>query len=351
MQKEQEKFLKDLIDAPSPSGYEWPAAKVYRDYVKQYADEVTTDVMGSVIAVKNPGGSPKVMLAGHIDEIGLIVHYIDDNGFLYFDQIGGVDPSVLPGCRVSIHTEKGPVTGVIGRTAIHQLEREERGKSLKLSDLWIDLGVKDKKAAEKLVRVGDPVTVSYGLEKFQDKVVSRAFDDKAGAFVVAEVLRILKDKKIKAAVYATATTQEELGLRGARASAFAIDAEVGVAVDVTHANDYPTANKSKFGAVDLGKGPALTRGANVTPKVEKMLIKIAEDKKIPFQIEANGSGTGTDANIIQMTRNGIATALISIPLRYMHTPSEVASIEDIENAAKLIAAFVENLEPNTDWTP
>lgn len=352
MKKEQSDFLENLINAPSPSGYEGPAAKVFRNYVKDYADKITTDVMGSVIAVKNPTGSPKIMLAGHIDEIGMIIHYIDDNGFLYFQEIGGIDPGVLPGSRVSIYTEKGPITGVIGRTAVHLIEKEERGKALKLSDLWIDIGAKNKKDALKLVQVGDAATVSYQMQKLQDNlVVSRAFDDKAGVFVIAEVLRLLKGKKIGAAVYATATTQEELGLRGARISAFSIDAEVGIAIDVTHGNDFPTSSKTKHGEVDLGKGPVLTRGANVTPAVEKMLISTAKKHNIPLQIEANGGGTGTDANIMQMTKSGMATGLISIPLRYMHTPSEVISTEDLENAARLIARFIEELESGTNWTP
>jgi len=352
MEKEQFDFLEKLIDAPSPSGYESAAAKVYRDYVKPYCDNVTTDVMGSVVAVKNPGGNPKIMLAGHIDEIGLIIHYIDDKGFLYFQEIGGIDPGVLPGCRVSIYTDKGPITGVIGRTAVHLIEKEDRGKALKLADLWIDIGAKDKKEAQKLVQVGDAATVSYKLEKLQGNlVVSRAFDDKAGVFVIAEVLRLLQGKKINAAVYATATTQEELGLRGARTSAFSIDAEVGIAVDVTHGNDFPTSSKTKHGEVDLGKGPVMTRGANVTPKVEKLLAETAKKNKIPLQVEAQGGGTGTDANIMQMTKSGMATGLISIPLRYMHTPSEILSTEDLDNAAKLIAAFIEQLEPKTDWTP
>lgn len=352
MKKEQTEFFTKLIDAPSPSGYEAPAAKVYKEYIMQFADEITTDVMGSVIAVKNPKGTPRVMLAGHIDEIGMIIHYIDEQGFLYFSEIGGVDPGVLPGSRVSIYSDQGIVVGVIGRTAIHQLEKEERGKALKLSELWIDIGAKDKKEAEKLVRIGDPVTVSYGFENLKNNLaVSRGFDDKAGVFVIAEVMRLLADKNIKPAVFATATTQEELGLRGARTSAFSIDAQVGIAVDVTHGNDYPGVSKSKFGQIDLGKGPVITRGANVTPKVEKMLIELAEKNKIPYQIEAIGHGTGTDANIMQMTRNGMATGLVSIPLRYMHTPSEVVDTADLENAAKLIAAFVEALDEKLDWTP
>ncbi len=352
MKTEQYNFLENLINAPSPSGYEGAAAKVYRDYVKKYADEVTTDVMGSVIAVKNPSAGSKVMLAGHIDEIGMIIHYIDDKGFLYFQEIGGIDPSVLPGARVDIHTSKGFVRGIIGRTAIHMLEREERGKALKLSDLWIDIGAKDKKEAEKLVTIGDAATVSYGLEKLLgNKILSRAFDDKAGVFVIAETLRLLVDKKIAVSVSAVATTQEEVGRRGARTAAFNVDAEVGIAVDVCHGIDYPTANKSKNGDIELGRGPVILRGANATPKLAEILIETAKKNKIPYQIEAGGGDSGTDAFIMQLNKSGMATAVVSVPVRYMHTPGEVADSEDMENAAKLVATFIEVLSAKTDWTP
>lgn len=352
MQKEQYDFLEKLIAAPSPSGYEWPAAQVYRDYISKYADKVETDVMGSVLASKNPAGKVKLMLAGHVDEIGLIVHYIDDKGFVYFHEIGGVDPSVLPGARVDVHTKKGVIRGIIGRTAIHLLEKEERGKNLKLSDLWIDLGAKDKKEAEKLVSVGDPITISLGLEKLLGStVLSRAFDDKAGVFVIAETLRLLKGKDIAASVVAVATTQEETGRRGARTSSFNLDAEVGIAVDVCHGIDYPSASKSKFGDVDLGKGPVILRGSNANPKLTDLIIKIAEKNKIPYQLEARGGDSGTDAFIMQLNKSGMATAVISVPVRYMHTPGEVSNTDDMENAAKLIAAVATELKPGMNWIP
>jgi putative aminopeptidase FrvX len=352
MKKEQYDFLEKLIDAPSPSGFEWPAAKAYRDYVGKFAENVNTDVMGSVVAEVNSSVKSGVMLAGHIDEIGLIVHYIDDKGFVYFSEIGGVDPSVLPGARVEIHTANGPVKGIIGRTAINMLDKEERGKNLKLSDLWIDLGAKDKKEAEKLVSVGDPVTVSYGLEKLQgNSILSRAFDDKAGVFVIAEALRLLANKKPAVKVSAVATTQEETGRRGARTSSFLVDAEVGIAVDVCHGIDYPTASKAKFGDIELGKGPVILRGSNANPKLTQLLMETAKKNKIPFQLEARGNDSGTDAYIMQLNKTGMATAVVSIPLRYMHTPGEVANTEDMENAAKLIALTIAEIKPDTNWTP
>jgi len=352
MKKEQYDFLEKLVDAPSPSGFEAPAQRVYREYVGKYADKVETDVLGSVIATKNSAGKTGVMLAGHIDEIGMIIHYIDDKGFLFFSEIGGVDPSVLPGARVEIHTSKGPIRGLIGRTAIHLLDKEERGKNLKLSELWIDIGAKDKKEAEKLVTIGDPVTVSYGLEKLTgNKVLSRAFDDKAGVFVIAETLRMLEGKKLDVSVSAVATTQEEVGRRGARTAAFNLDTEIGIAVDVCHGIDYPTASKSKFGDIELGKGPVILRGANATIKLADMLIETAKKNKIPYQLEARGGDSGTDAFIMQLNKSGMATAVVSVPLRYMHTPGEVADTEDMENAAKLIALFLESLKSGVNLTP
>jgi endoglucanase len=350
MKKEQYDFLESLINAPSPSGYEGKAAKVYREYVRKYCDKITTDVMGSVIAVKNPNCNSGIMLAGHIDEIGMIIHYIDDKGFLYFQEIGGIDPGVLPGARVDIHGSNGVIRGIIGRTAIHMLEKEERGKVLKLSDLWIDIGAKDKKEAEKLVTIGDAATVSYGLEKLLgNKILSRAFDDKAGVFVIAETLRLLADKKLDVSVSAVATTQEEVGRRGARTAAFNVDAEVGIAIDVCHGVDYPTASKSKNGDIELGRGPVILRGANATPKFVEMLIETAKKNKIPYQIEARGGDSGTDAFIMQLNKSGMATAVVSVPVRYMHTPGEIADSDDLENAAKLLAAFIETLSPKIDW--
>jgi endoglucanase len=352
MQKEQEKFLNDLIETPSPSGYESPAAKVYRDYIKKYSDEVITDVMGNTTAVLNKDGNPKIMLAGHIDEIGLIVQNIDDCGYIYAREIGGIDPSVFPGKRVKIYAEKGQILGVIGRIAAHMQEKEEQGRASKITDLWIDFGAKDKKEAQKLVRIGDPITIDYGMDKLLgDRYVSRAFDDKIGVFVVAEVMRLLKDKKINACVYGTATTQEETGLRGSRTAAFALKPELGIAIDVTHSMDSPGCNKNKYGNMELGKGPVVMRGASVNPVVEKMLFETAKKAKIEVQTEAGGNGSGTDAFLMQMTGAGMATGLVSIPLRYMHTPIEVLSMKDVEDAAKLIAAFIEGLKPNTDFRP
>jgi putative aminopeptidase FrvX len=344
--------LKDLIDAPSPSGFEQPAQEVFRKAVASYADEVRTDVMGNTYAIVNPSGSPKVMLAGHCDEIGFIVTNIHSDGYLYFASIGGHDPNIVVGQRVFVHTEGGPLLGVIGKKPIHVMEEEERGRKTVLHDLFVDIGAQGKAAVAEKVSIGDPITYAPGFATLEgDLVVSHAFDDKVGAYAVAETIRLLKGRTLQAAVYGISTVQEEVGLRGARTSAYFTGATVGIAIDVGFASDYPGMAKNRVGDVDLGKGPTICRGANINPQVYKMLCETARDNNIPFQISAAGGGTGTDANAMQLNQAGMATGLISIPLRYMHTPCEVVSLADIANTAALLAAFLERVTPETDFTP
>jgi tetrahedral aminopeptidase len=345
-------FLKEIVDTPGPSGYEQRVQKVFRERVRPYVDDVRTDVMGNVIAVKNPEGRTRIMLAGHADEIGFIVRYISDDGFLYFGQIGGHDAIVTVGQRVHVHTQNGPVLGVLGRKAIHLLEAEERNKIPNTNDLWIDIGVSNRKEAEELVQIGDCVTYAQDLQKLQgNRATARSFDNKMGCYVVAEAMRLLDGKKLSCAVFGVATVQEEIGLRGARTSAFGIDPLVGLATDVSHAMDFPGAEKKKVGDIKLGNGPIVMRGANINPKVFDLIVATAKALEIPIQIEAAAGGTGTDANAMQISRAGMATGLISVPLRYMHTPCEVMSLDDIENAAKLMAGFCERVTPAMDWTP
>lgn len=352
MRDESFAFLKRVVDTPGPSGYEQAVQRVFREEVSRYADEVRTDVMGSVIAVRNPEGYPRIMLAGHADEIGFQVRYISDDGMIYFGSIGGHDPVVTVSQRVYIHTTNGPILGVLGRRAVHLMESEERNKAPKLDDLWIDIGVKDKKAAEELVSIGDCITYAQDLQRLQgDVCTARSFDNKMGVFVVAEALRLLADKRLHASVFAVSTVQEEIGLRGARTTAYTIDPLVGIATDVGHAMDFPGAEKKKVGDVKLGGGPIIARGANINPRVFDLLVQTAKDLEIPYQIEAAPGGTGTDANAMQITRGGMATGLISVPLRYMHTPCEVMDLNDIENAAKLVAGFCERVTRDMDWTP
>jgi len=345
-------FLKTIQETPSASGFEQPVQKRVREYVEPFTDSVTTDVHGNVVAALNPGGSPRVMLAGHCDQIGMMVNYIDDLGFLFFRSIGGIDPSVLPGTRVVVHTAHGPVEGVIGRKAVHLMKQEERGAKVELRDLWIDIGAKNKKEAAQVVSVGDPATFRLEMVHLgQDFVTSPAFDNKCGTFIVMEALRLCSAKKIKCALFAVSTVQEEVGLRGARTSCFGVDPQVGIAVDVTHAADYPDVDKRISGDIKLGAGPTISRGPNVNPRLEELLVKTAKAKRIACQMEAAPGATGTDANAIQLTRAGVATALIGIPNRYMHTPVEVISLSDLEGASKLIAETVAGIDHRSDFIP
>ncbi len=345
-------FFKQILETPSPSGYESPLQDAVRSYVSPFADDVKTDVHGNVMAVKNPGAPLRVMLAGHCDQIGLIVGHVDSDGFVYVQAIGGWDPQVLIGQRMSVWTAGGPVFGVIARKPIHLLTDEERKQVPKLKDLWLDIGAANKEEAEKLVRVGDPVTVELAFRELQNRrAASPAMDDKCGVWVVMEALRRIDRGKLSCSVYAVSTVQEEVGLRGARTSAFGIDPQVGIAVDVTHATDCPTVDKKQEGDVNLGGGPVIYRGPNMNPKVVERLIDAAVDNEIRYQLAAAGKATGTDANSIQVSRAGVATGLVSIPNRYMHSPVEMISLDDIDLAADLLARFCEGLTPEANFIP
>jgi len=345
-------FLTQILASPSPSGYERPVQDVIRTYAREFADEVKTDLHGNVITVRNPQAPFRVLLAGHCDQIGLIVQYIDDDGYIYFQSIGGWDATVLIGQRVTIWTNSGPVQGVIGRKPIHLLSEEERKAVPKLKDLWIDIGAASKAETTQKVRIGDPMTIELAeRELLNNRLVASGLDDKSGAWVVIEALKRVDRQKLRVSVYAVATVQEELGLRGARTSAFGIDPHVGIAVDVTFATDCPNMEKKEEGEIKLGRGPVIYRGPNMNPKVVDRLVELAEANKIPYQLAASGKATGTDANAIQINRAGVATGLVSIPNRYMHSPVEVISLDDLDAAANLLARFVEALSPEDDFTP
>lgn len=353
MRSESLEFLRNMIETPSPSGFEQPVQRLVRDYASSFADEVTTDVHGNVTAVLNKGGYPRVMLAGHCDQIGMMLTHITEDGYLYFAAIGGIDAAVVPGLPLCVRGRNGCVPGVVGRKAIHLMKPEERGNAKQeLADLWIDIGAKNKEEALKLVAVGDPVTFDLRFQALQqDLVAGPGFDDKVGSFVAMEALRLLAGKKLKCALYAVSTVQEELGLRGARSSAFGIDPQVGIAIDVTHGTDYPGADPKRTGEVKLGAGPTICRGPNINPPLRELLEAAADKKKLPWQVEPEPSATGTDANAIQISRAGVATALLGIPNRYMHTPVEVISLADLESAAKIIAEAVAKITPETNFVP
>ncbi|HLK16813.1 MAG TPA: M42 family metallopeptidase [Fimbriimonadaceae bacterium] len=355
MRAESLEFLKAVVNEPSPSGYEEAAAEIYRKYTKPIADEVTTDVHGNVYAVLNPKAETRIMLAGHIDEIGFQIFYISDEGLLYFSGIGGHDSAIPIGQRVWVHGKDGRTPGVIGRKAIHLLEEEERKKKPEIKDLWIDIGAATRAEAEACVRIGDPVTIQYEFERLLgDRATARGFDNKMGSFVVAEALRLLKEDgglHKNVGVYAVATVQEEIGLRGARTAAYTTNAQTGLAVDVNHAVDYPTVAKTRHGQLDVGKGPSVARGANINPVVFELIVEAAAKEGIPYQIEATPAGTGTDANAMQISRHGMATGLLGVPLRYMHTPCELLALTDVEDCARLMAAYCRRVSPKTDFTP
>jgi len=352
MNKSSEAFLKELLEAPSPSGYEQPAAKVFRKRVESCVDELIGDVHGNSIAVLNPGAKFKFMISGHVDEIGLMITHIDDRGYIYTAQIGGMDPSLLVGQRVKIMAKKGAVCGVIGRKAIHQMTPEERKKGVEMENIWVDIGADNRKDAEKYVAVGDPIVIDVAYRRLDTgMVVSRAMDDKAGAFVVAEVMRGLARRKPKICVIGVATVQEEIGLRGAITSSYRVNPDAGIAIDVGFASDHPETDAKKIGEVKIGKGPNLHRGANINPLLEESLEKTAKKLKMPIQITAIPRGTGTDANAMQLARGGAATALVSIPLRYMHTPVEMLSLKDLDYCVRLLVEYLATHPASRDYCP
>jgi endoglucanase len=347
-------FFKELVEAPSPSGFEQPAQRVIRRALDGVVDELRTDVLGNVIATVNgPAGAPRLMLAGHCDEIGFMVKYIDDRGFLFFAPIGGVDAHLVPGQRVTVHTAGGPLPGVVGRRPIHQMETGERDKVMPFKNQFIDIGCADKAAAQALVAIGDPVTFAVGVERLQgSRVTSRAFDDKIGAFVVAQVLREVRrrgDQQVT--VVGVSTVQEEVGLRGGTASAYGVRPDLGIAVEVGFASDYPDADHKHAGEIRLGQGPIIARGPNINPALFELLTTTARSEGIPFQVMGIPRASGTDANVMQLSRGGVATALVSVPLRYMHTPVEVLDLDDLQHAVQLLAALCAGITPGHCFIP
>ena len=332
------KFLEEFMNASSPSGFEEEAAAVFRNYLKPCCDEVRTDVLGNTMAVLNPSAPMKVMLAGHYDEIGFQVVYISDEGLLYIRPNGGIDKLNVPSTEVEILTEKGRVHGVIGKKPIHLLKPAERDTPPELSDMWIDIGAENKAEAEKLVSIGDPVAVKSNFRRLnENRFMSKGMDDKVGAFIVAETMRRLSERKLNVAVYGVGTVQEEVGLRGAHTSCFGVDPQVGFAIDVGFATDLPDIPKKLLGEVKLGGGPELSRSCDNNNVLGRYIRKVAKEKGIAYQeTAAHRASGGTDAAQMQMTRAGVATALLSIPNRYMHSPVEICDLRDVEGAIELL---------------
>ncbi len=356
MWKEDREIMEALTSSACPSGYESECAGIFENSVKDFVDEVDGDVMGNRWGVIRGESERKIMLSGHMDEIGVMVRYIDEKGFIYFAPVGGVDAQHIMGQRVVLFTKNGRVRGVIGRKPIHLQKPEDREKAVKIEDMYIDIGAKDKEDAEKYVSIGDVGVVDVGMmDVINNRVVARAFDDKMGAYVVAVTLREIgrrikrEGKKPAYTVYGVVSVQEEIGLRGAKTAAYGISPDVGIAIDVTFATDQPDVDMKKVGEMKLGDGPVVSRGPNISPKVFKRFLNVAEKNSIPLQIEAAPRGTGTDANVIQLTKAGVATGLVSVPLRYMHSPVEMLQIDDLDNAVKLLVEFIYSLDGTEDW--
>ncbi|MBP0443371.1 M42 family metallopeptidase [Roseomonas sp. SSH11] len=354
MREQSLRFLEALINAPSPSGFEHEVAKLYRDYAREHVDDIKTDVHGNVSAILNPEAPMRIMLAGHMDEIGFIIHHISEEGLLHFSTIGGHDSAIPVGQTVWVHGKRR-IPGAIGRKAIHLLGPDELKSKPKISEMWIDIGAASRAEAEEVVRLGDVATFQHDFQQLLgDRAVARAFDNKAGLFIVAEAMRLLKQEgglRPGVGVYGLGTVQEEIGSRGAQTSATWIKPQTGIAVDMEHAIDYPGVSPAEYGRLDVGKGPSILRGANTNPVVFDLLCRSAREDDIPHQIRIAPGSTPTDANAMQINGAGMATALVGIPLRYMHTPCEVLSLTDLENAARLLAAYCRRITPETDFTP
>ncbi|MHC4981918.1 MAG: zinc-binding metallopeptidase family protein [Planctomycetota bacterium] len=345
MRKESLEFLKKLLGTPSPSGYEAANQRIWCEYARQFADKVETDAYGNAVAILNAGGDPKIMLDGHVDEIGLMVKHIDNNGFIYFQKIGGVDPALIRGKRVNVHNAKGVVRGVVGTMPVHLQEKDKEKKAPKMHECFIDVGIGSAAAAKKKVAVGDTITFVDDFEMLSDNVaVARAFDNRAGTWAVIEALRIAKAARPKCAIYACSAIQEETGLNGAHMLAVRVKPDAAITVEVTHATDTPGIEPKQHGEIKMGQGPVLSIGRENHPVIVERLRRIAGRKKIAVQIETFSLTGGTDALAIWTKNGGIPAALVSVANRYMHSTVETLDLRDLQKAADLIGAFCADLK-------
>ncbi|WP_457637498.1 M42 family metallopeptidase [Oceanithermus sp.] len=333
-------FFEELLGAVAPSGFEDEAARIWVREAETFADEVWRDAHGNSYARIRPGGSPRIMLAGHIDEIGLIVTYINDDGLIYVEPLGGWDPQVLVGQRVRLLGKKGHVLGVVGRKPIHAMEEADREKAVKVKELWIDIGAANKKEALEAVEVGSVGVIDQPLRYLMGRrVVSRAIDNRIGAFIALEALRWAQELGGKAEVIAVATAQEEIGAWGARTAAFRLEPDTALVVDVTHCSKQPGVSPKEHGEVALGKGPSLAVGPYAHPGVLAHLRRLAAEHGIDYVLEAHGASSGTDADEIAVVREGVPAAVVSVPNRYMHSPSEMIDLGDVEKTVELLARY------------
>ncbi len=350
LEEQAYEFLEELLVTPSPTGFESAGQKVWKNYVSQHADQVQTDAYGSAAAHLNINHDVMtVMLEAHCDEIGMIIQHITDNGFVYINKLGGSDPTITKGKHVHIHSRDGVVRGVIGNTAIHLRDSGKKEKQPQWKDVFIDIGADSREEALKMVQVGDPITFADDFEFLTDnKLTGRALDNRIGGFIIAQALRKLNERRsdLKVNVLALNSVQEEIGGYGARMMSFRHVPDLALVTDVTHATDTPGINNKEHGRVKLGEGPTVTHGSANHPKVVEWIEKIAEKREIPLQHEASSVRTGTDTDSIFYQRTGIPSGLISLPLRYMHSPVETATLQDMEYLIELMVETVLALEPD-----
>ncbi|GAC1405068.1 MAG: M42 family metallopeptidase [Chloroflexota bacterium] len=352
MNNEQYGFLKELVETTGPSGYETETQRVWRDRVSEVAHSIKRDALGNNVAILNPDGHPRVMLDAHIDEIGFLIKYIDEDGFLYFNTIGGFDPSTLAGNRVRINGKNGPVMGVLGRKPIHLMTGEDRKKAPEIKHMWIDIGAKGRSEAQELVGVGDAGGRALGMVRLHGNIIAaNSLDDRVGGYIMAETFRALSSAHVSSAIFAASVVQEEIGLRGARVASYDINPDIGIALEVTWTSDHPQSSKTELGDSRVGSGPVIFRGANVNPRVFERLVSAAEAEGVEYQVDVYAGGSPTDGNAMQMSRSGMAVGVMSVPTRYLHTASELASLDDIEATVATLTRFVRDLGAGVDLTP
>lgn len=349
MEKINKPFLMELLNTPSPSGQEAELQKKWINYVESFADEIRTDDIGNAIGVINPSAPFKILLAGHCDEIGLVIKRIDEDGYLYFEKVGGINPKAAVGMKVNILGSGGIVPGVIGVNAQHHGGLKN---DFGLDDLFIDCGYKTKGEAETHIRIGDLAIYKVEPDILNDRYISaRGLDNRTGSFIVAEVLRFLSKKGCSVGVYAASTVNEETNMSGAYFAASQIEPTVAIACDVTFATDYPAVDKKKHGDVRLEKGPVLARGSLINSKTNQLLEETARKEQISIQYEITPQRTGTDADKMLYTNRGVPVALVSLPLRYMHSPVETVSIKDIQDVVQLISSMIASLTGEEKLSP
>lgn len=333
-------FLKEVLLKPSPSGFEHHVTNIFRNYMEFLSYRTEIDIMGNVIAYKKGEGAYKLMLIAHADEVGFMVTYIDNKGYLYFQPIGGVDVELLPGIQVEIYGKRSRTVGVICKR-LRRISIKETCQQMRFEDLWIDIGAKDKDDAMKYVQVGDFITYKTNIELLPNNLIlSRALDDKIGLAVLAEVASYVQGKKTKCDIYFVASVQEELGFRGATSVANKINPDECIAIDVTHATDCPQDTPFLSGEINLGDGAVIAIGPNINQTISTKMLQTADERSIKRQIEAIPRTTATDARNVQVSGNGVRTALLSIPCRYMHSPVEIVSMDDFHSAINILIGFL-----------